>query len=116
MQNLNIREQNYSVFGRNTSITGEFKFFGPTFIHGSLYGEILVQDASLFTIDIDASVKGNIKCHDVEIFGKFEGILNSTGKVTIHPPATVSGEINTQNLVVYPGATVNADGHTLEKQ
>ncbi len=57
---------------------------------------------------------GNINCHNIEIHGQFEGTLKASGLVAIFPPASVTGDIQSEQLVVYPGAILNINGHTTD--
>ena len=113
MDNLiSIQEQNFSYLGKGSKITGQFQLSGNTRISCEIDGEIsMIDDADLF-IEPNASFIGNIHCHNIEIHGQFEGTLKATGLVAIFPPASVTGDIQSDKLVVYPGAILNINGHT----
>ena len=107
-----LKNINFSLIGKECQLTGSFKFTGNTRITGSIEGEIEMLDESIISIDTNGCVKGKISCHDLEIYGHFDGDINSTGKVTIFPPARVEGTLKSQNLEVYSGALLNLDGFT----
>ncbi|MCM8757782.1 MAG: polymer-forming cytoskeletal protein [Candidatus Omnitrophica bacterium] len=54
-------------------------------------------------LDVDASVAGNLIFKDpvnLKINGKFEGILETKGNLTIGPKAVVNAEIKGDNIVI----------------
>jgi cytoskeletal protein CcmA (bactofilin family) len=109
---IDLRNQDFSFFGKGSKISGVFTLKGATHLAGEIEGELHVEDEAELSIDRSGHLKGTINCHNIEIFGEFEGELNSSGKVTIYPPAIICGVINARDLVVYPGAKLNIDGHT----
>jgi len=111
---LEVKTKNFSFLGKKNFLKGEFHFSGNTRISSQLEGELFIgQDGALF-LEQDAVFKGNIHCHNVHIFGSFEGQIESQGKVIIHSSAMVSGQIRADQIAIYPGAVVNIDGTTPE--
>ena len=108
---INLEQQDFSHFGKDSRISGIFKLAGPTMISAHLEGELIMEDNSDICIERDGHFNGKIKCSNIKIFGTFEGGLISTGKVEIFPSACITGEIKAFNLVVYPGAKLNIEGH-----
>jgi len=113
MEYHDFLEQNYSLFGRSCKLTGIFVLRGPAHVRGELEGEIIVENDSTLIIEREGLIKGNIKCENLEIHGRFEGIIEARGTLTIHPSAEIYGEMNAKNLIIHPGADLNADVHTL---
>ena len=111
---LEIQEQNFSLVGKNSQFQGSFQFNGPTRLSGRLNGELVMNGEFDLVIETEGFFEGTIRCHEVEIYGHFKGTLNSPQKVTIYPSAKVSGDIQTKNLIIHPGALVNIDGKTLQ--
>jgi len=114
MDHLNLHEQNFSFLGQESKVVGLFQFKGPTKISSNLEGEIDMLSEDLLTIEVLGKIKGNIRCHDLEIFGNFEGVIYAKGTIIIHHTASIYGEINATNLIVKPGSQLNADIHTNE--
>jgi cytoskeletal protein CcmA (bactofilin family) len=110
---IEIQNRDYCFIGKKTHLTGEFRFYGITHVYGKLEGNIEMQQESELSIRPDGVVLGAITCHNIDIHGTVEGIIRSTGKVTIFSGAQVYGEINSAQLVIHPGATLDTDAHTL---
>ncbi|MBK22385.1 MAG: hypothetical protein CME70_00145 [Halobacteriovorax sp.] len=111
---LDIREQNFSFFGKNSKLNGTFHLKGQTFIACSIEGDVYLDDDSDLTIEKTGSIKGQLHVHDLKIYGHIEGVIRSSGKVILYPGASVNGEITAENLVIQPGATANFKAHTLK--
>ncbi len=109
-----FEEQRFNHFGQGTDIKGELRLSGIIKVSGKIEGNLYIDDNSEFTLDWSGIVEGNIYCYDCAIYGTFHGQIFSKGKVIIHPSAKVSGSIDAKKLVIYPGATVNMEGHTQE--
>jgi cytoskeletal protein CcmA (bactofilin family) len=107
-----FRDLNFSFIGRNNKFKGEFFFEGDTIINCSLEGEITSSQNSKITFDRESIFDGTLTAHDVEIFGKVSGNIQSSGALIIRASAEVSGKIQAASLKIYPGATVNMEGDT----
>jgi len=112
MDIVDIKSQKYSFLGENCLITGNLKLSGQTMISSSIDGDIMIEDKSNLQIERSGFVKGSIYCHNLSIYGKVQGIIESTGKITIHSTAKVEGKITAECLKIYPGALVNIEGHS----
>ncbi len=109
---LSIKDQNFSYLGKGSKITGQFQLSGSTRISCHIDGDISMLDESDLYIEPAASFIGNINCHNIEIHGQFEGTLKASGLVSIFPPASVTGDIQSESLEIYPGAILNINGQT----
>jgi len=109
---INLQEQNFSFLGRGLKLKGEFHLSGIVKIASEIEGTLYIQSPGKITIERNGQITGTIYCHDLEIFGLFEGTIEAEGQVILQPSAQVSGKINTQNITIYPGAIVNIDGNT----
>jgi cytoskeletal protein CcmA (bactofilin family) len=107
-----IVQQNFSIIGTESSLNGKFALKGESRIFAHLQGEITMVDQALLTLERSSVVTGKIECHDIEISGSFNGEINATGSMTIHPSARVEGQITSLNLMIAPGAVVNIDAQT----
>lgn len=111
-----INNQTYTIIGKNSKLEGNFNFDGHTGLLGEIAGSISIGPEYKLRIDIEADVNATIKCHDIDILGKFRGEIQSTGKVTLYPTAHFEGKIFSNKIQILPGAHVNMTGHTEENQ
>jgi len=109
---LDISNQNFSLLGKGSKIQGSFIFSGVTRLNSLIDGEITMQTLDDLSIEKDAIIKGNIKCHNLNIYGNFEGNILASGKVSLYPCAILKGKINASQLEIHPGALVEFEGHT----
>lgn len=113
---IDLRDQDFSFLGKNSSFSGVFNLNGPTHLASQIEGEIYVKNNFELCIEQDGHIQGTIQCHDIDVYGSIEGTLESTGKVTIYPSAKVQGKIKAKDLIIYPGAVVNIDGVAEKEQ
>jgi cytoskeletal protein CcmA (bactofilin family) len=109
---LQLIDQDFSFLGKGTKVKGEFHLSGITHIACQLEGKLFMEKEMDLYIERDGLVKGNIEGHNIEIHGRFEGNILSTGKISIFPPAQISGKINAKHLMVFPGAVLDIEYHT----
>ncbi|MFI5389723.1 MAG: polymer-forming cytoskeletal protein [Bacteriovoracales bacterium] len=109
---LDIVNKNFSLIGKGSKIKGSFIFSGLTRLNSHLEGEIVMNTQDDLSIEKDADIKAEIKCHNVNIFGIFEGNIFATGRVRIYPCANLKGTINASQIEIHPGALVEFEGHT----
>jgi cytoskeletal protein CcmA (bactofilin family) len=107
-----IKSENFSFLGVNNTLRGEFELTGNIKVCSFIEGKIALDEGGQLTIEREGMIKGELNCYDVEIIGRFDGKLESRGKVIIRSSASVSGEITAKSLAIYPGAIVNVKGFT----
>lgn len=100
------------MLSSKSTLKGELTISGESIISGNIDGQITVTDDSKLTFEVDSIFTGILYAHDVEILGSFQGHLKSRGKVIIRPGAKVTGNIQAQDLVIYPGSFIEIEGHT----
>lgn len=110
---VDLKSFHYSFLGKDSKFKGEFELTGLTKLASMVEGKIKMDPSSPLVLESSCHFTGEIVCHNLEIFGKVNGKIHATGKVIIRPTAVVNGEIKASNIVVYPGAVLNIDGHTL---
>jgi len=108
-----IFEKKLSQFGKGSKLKGEFFLKGTARISSEVEGVLRILDKGALIIDREGIFRGEIYCHNIEIFGEFHGIINSTGLAIMRPASNVSGEINARQLSVSAGAQVNIKGETI---
>lgn len=107
-------KRDFSFYGKSCYMRGQFELHGPVKIQSKLEGEIDHVGEDLLCIEPEGKIAGDIRCHDIHIFGEFEGNIIARGKVTLFPTAIVSGSIQSSKLVIHPGAVLNIKGNTVE--
>lgn len=115
MKESNFKKQNYNFIGLNTKLDGEHKFTGDTVIHGEVKGTIIIQDEGNLIFERTAHFEGTIYCKNLEVFGELKGTVKASGTLSVRSSAYVSGNIQANKLVVYPGAVLNVESHTDEQ-
>ena len=116
MDDNRFRNLNFSLLGKQSHLNGDFSFQGDTFINCQVEGKISMQDNGKITIERGAVVKADIFCHDIEVFGQFEGTINANGTLTARSSAVISGLVNAKQISIFPGADINMEGHTETEQ
>ena len=109
-----FKNLNFSILGQQCTFRGNLLLNGPVTIASDIEGDIVVEDNSKLVLERTSHYKGKIKCFDIEIFGSFEGEIVAKGKIVIRSSAHVTGNLQSSNLSIYPGAVVNIEGNTLE--
>ena len=90
-----------AFLGEGTEFKGILTFDGTVRIDGKLEGEILTKDTLI--IGETAAVNAEINVHTIVISGVVRGNINSTGKVEIHRPGKLFGNIKTPSLYIEEG-------------
>jgi cytoskeletal protein CcmA (bactofilin family) len=103
---------NFNFIGKESLIEGKLTLSGVVRVAGKLEGEIHLLPDSLLIIEQSGEIKGRLFCHAIEIYGKFSGELHSQNNLTIYPTAFIIGKIQSQNMTIHPGASVEIEGHT----
>jgi cytoskeletal protein CcmA (bactofilin family) len=112
MKENNFKNQNYNFISAETSLEGDLTFSGDTIIHGQIKGTIIIKDEGHLIFERSSIFEGTIYCQDIEIFGSIKGTIKAAGTLNVRSSGQVSGNIQAQKLVVYPGALLNIEGHT----
>jgi len=114
MDTTDFKEQNFSLLGKDSSFEGNLHLHGDAVISSEIKGNINMASEGLLTLERSSKVEGQIECFDLEIFGIVEGEIKAKGSLTIRPSANIKGKIFAQTMKIYPGATVNFEGHTAD--
>lgn len=111
-QLLEIKKQNLTLLGSGARLQGEFYFSGLVRVCAQMEGILHLDSEGKLIIEREGSFQGTILAHEVDIFGEFQGQLSASGRVILRPSSKVSGKIDSKSMVIYPGATLNIEGHT----
>ena len=112
-----IKELEFTFFGKGSILEGDFKLTGPTRVASHIKGEVIVNNieddkSNLLSIEPEGRFDGKVTCDDLELYGQFRGEIHSSGVVTIFPNAKFEGLIKAKNLIIHPGSFVDMEAHT----
>ncbi|NNC84314.1 MAG: polymer-forming cytoskeletal protein [Flavobacteriales bacterium] len=104
MAKTNDHTQNLRVNSivEGTRLKGEINSPGNFRIDGEVEGDMKI-DGKLI-IGAKGHVKGNVKCKDAEIEGRFDGKLSVNGLLSLKSTSSISGDAFFQRLMVAEGA------------
>ena len=89
-----------------THLKGDIVSSGYFRIDGKVEGSI--SNPSKIVLGKSGVITGKLTCENADIEGKFEGILDVSGTLTLKASAHIEGEVVVGKLAVEPGATFNA--------
>jgi len=95
-----------TTIGPSLLITGEVTSQEDITIHGTVKGQIHMQNGALRVAQqgkVDAEVRGS----SVTIDGALDGSVTAAGRVELTPNARVSGTLTTPAVVLHDGAMFN---------
>src|SRR4051812_22368878 len=96
---------NSFIIPEGMSVTGTFHSQVPGQIAGTVNGDLHVN-GSLVILQ-SASVTGNIKATELELWGRVTGFIQCSDKIILHKASFVKGNINTPDIQVDEGAIVD---------
>ncbi len=102
----------FTVIAPQSQLEGTLRFSGITRLNCSFKGDIYMQENSQLYLEKESQIHANIEAYTVQIRGSFSGKLRAQEKIIICSGAVVKGELESPNLVIEPGAMVNAQGQT----
>ena len=89
--------------GKSVLVKGELSGSEDLYLDGEVEGSIDLQEHSL-TIGPHGRVRANVKARDVVVHGKVDGNIHGTDRVELKRSAVLTGDINTQRIVIEDGA------------
>ena len=102
-------QNNTTIIGAGTVITGNIEASGDIRIDGTLVGNLYSKDKVI--IGQEGTVEGDITGQQADIMGKVTGMLRVRELLQLKGRCVVSGEIHTGRLEVEPSATFNGTCH-----
>jgi cytoskeletal protein CcmA (bactofilin family) len=90
-----------AFLGEGTDFKGILTFEGTVRVDGKLEGEIITKDTLI--VGETAMVNAEIKVHTIVISGVVKGNIVSTGRVEVHRPGKLFGNIKTPILLIEEG-------------
>jgi len=94
-----------ALLGRGSEFDGKLSFEGTVRIDGRFTGTIVTSDT--LVIGEGAQVNAEISCGTIIVHGAIAGNVKASVAVELHPPARVTGNIETPALLVQRGVIFN---------
>ena len=113
MEENDFKTYHYNIIGLNSEMSGVIKLKGDTVFNGSIDGELHLISGKL-VIERGSKVKGKIFATEIEVFGEISGDIFCSGKLSFRSSAKFEGDIQSQSLVIYPGAQINMHAQAQE--
>ena len=88
-----------------TVFEGDIKSDSDIRIDGKLIGSL--DCAGKVIIGPKGAIDGDIRCNNALVEGSFSGLLSVQDTLTVNQSAKITGDINTDKLVVHSGAVFN---------
>jgi cytoskeletal protein CcmA (bactofilin family) len=111
---VSLDERDFVFIGKSSKFKGDLFISGPGHINGVLTGNIKVETENKLIVEPTGHIQGSIQGHDVDIYGRVDGDVITTGVLCIFPSAQITGKINARSMIIKPGAKINMIGHTFE--
>ncbi len=90
-----------AFLGEGTDFKGILTFEGTVRIDGKLEGEVYTKDTLI--VGESAVVAAEINVHTIVISGVVRGNINATGKIEVHRPGKLFGNVKTPSLFIEEG-------------
>lgn len=90
-----------AFLGEGTDFKGILTFEGTVRVDGKLEGEVYTKDTLI--VGESAVVNAEINVHTIVISGVVRGNINATGKIEVHRPGKLFGNVNTPSLFIEEG-------------
>jgi cytoskeletal protein CcmA (bactofilin family) len=90
-----------AFLGEGTDFKGILTFEGTVRIDGQMEGEIFTKDTLI--IGETAAVNAEINVNNIAISGVVRGNINATGKIEVHRPGKLFGNVKTPSLFIEEG-------------
>jgi cytoskeletal protein CcmA (bactofilin family) len=90
-----------AFLGEGTNFKGILTFEGTVRIDGQMEGEVYTKDTLI--VGESAVVNAEINVNNVAISGVVKGNINATGKIEVHRPGKLFGNVKTPSLFIEEG-------------
>ena len=100
------KELSHNQFSSDTHIEGHIKGKGNYRIDGILDGDIYTSGK--IVIGQNGKVAGNITCAEADVSGTIKGTVKASVLLSLRKTASIEGEVFINQLIVEPGANLNA--------
>jgi cytoskeletal protein CcmA (bactofilin family) len=90
-----------AFLGEGTDFKGILTFEGTVRVDGQLEGEVYTKDTLI--VGESATVNAEINVNTIVISGVVRGNINATGKIEVHRPGKLFGNVKTPSLFIEEG-------------
>lgn len=90
-----------AFLGEGTDFKGILTFEGTVRVDGKLEGEVYTKDTLI--VGESAVVNAEINVNTIVISGVVRGNINATGKIEVHRPGKLFGNVKTPSLYIEEG-------------
>jgi cytoskeletal protein CcmA (bactofilin family) len=104
-----VRNDDESLVAREDTFEGQLRTTRGVRIYGTVRGG--VESAQYVHIEENAHVEADITAEEVVIAGEYSGKLNCRQRVEIRATGRVSGQIETQKLLLHEGGFFDGELH-----
>ncbi|MCB9743721.1 MAG: polymer-forming cytoskeletal protein [Alphaproteobacteria bacterium] len=95
-----------ALLGQGARFEGDLAFDGRVRLDGTWVGSL--RSTESVEVGISGRVEGTLEAREVILAGQVSGRLVATTRLTLEASARVQGEVQALELVVRPGATIDA--------
>ncbi len=107
LSKYDIEEQNFSILGKSNKLKGDFIFRGVVRIFSEIEGTIQVDEDGQLFFEKDSIIDADVQGGHIEISGIFKGKIKASKTTVLTSSCQFTGEIESKDLVIQPGAIVN---------
>lgn len=100
---MDTNRANVAHIGKSVIIKGELSGSEDLYLDGEVEGNIDLHNHNL-VIGPNGRVRADVQAKDVVIHGKVDGNVTGAEKVELRKSSVVTGDINTQRIVIEDGA------------
>lgn len=94
-----------TIIARGVKLEGDFKSEGNVVVEGEVNGALTTSND--LRVSEGAKINANIKAQSAVVAGEINGNVKVKDKLELLATAVVTGDIDTKNLSITPGAIVN---------
>lgn len=99
---------------RGTKLEGRLHSPGTLRIDSHVKGAVTCE--STIILGEEGRVEGELTGNVVIVEGRLDGVIRARSKVNLQPKAIITGDIETPNLVMEPGAIFDGRCHIMAKE
>ena len=103
-----------NLLSESVLVEGDIQTTRDIRIDGTLVGTVRTNGRLI--LGPSSRVTGKIKSPNIDVFGRMEGEVVSTGTVVLRAKSQVKGTITTETLVVEAGAIFNGESNMMKQK
>jgi cytoskeletal protein CcmA (bactofilin family) len=95
-------EKDIQMLGPQVALEGTLVFEGTLFMNGHIKGTIESREGTI-VVGENAVVHADIFVRNANLNGEIKGSVRATGRIELHPPARVYGDLYAPNVIIDAG-------------